>query len=316
MRGIANSVVLTWLLVALGGSLGGCNWFHKTIGDIGETYNTNPVVQYPDEKPTAGNTANNNNFPPPIDLDKYSFPGDPNHNAYQLAIGGDNGDKSNANRNRLTAILMERSDRICAVMKSDIAGLSDTVNFSLGEITTVLGGVGAIVTGAGAARALAGSAAITNASRAQFNEVFYQNALKSAILRAIDVARAPLATGLAGHMKDSLGDYPVEAMIRDVNSYNDACSFYNGIVALAHSVDTQPDSAQSLIARIAALQQQIKDEQAQIDLITPKLSGVTGQQKDLLQSQINNLEQAKEFATKSIAMLTAQLTLVHSTTSP
>lgn len=303
MHGMRKILVLAGSLVAVG-SLGGCQWFHRTVGDIGETYNTNPVVTYPDEKALPQNT----NFPPAIDLDSYRFPGEPQSTkvAYLQATA----DISGATRDRLMAIFMERSDRICAIMKSDIAGLNDTVNFSLGEITTVLGGVGAIVTGAGAARALAGSAAITNATRAQFNEVFYQNAVKTAILRAIDASRTTKATALTQHIANGLAAYPVETIIRDVNTYNDACSFYNGLAALTQSPGTVPDSAQSITAKIAALQQQITNDQQQIDTLTAKLAGATNPQKIVLQRQIDNLEQAKEFATQAIASLTAQLTLV------
>jgi len=309
---ILKICLLAWLLT----SVVGCQWFHRTVGDIGETYNTNPVVNYPDEKNPQPNTQ----FPPPIDLDCYTFPGDAkmtgnpcpasSNTAYaKAALANDTGMMA---RNRFMAILMERSDRICAIMKSDIAGLNDTVNFSLGEITTVLGGVGAIVTGAGAARALAGSAAITNASRAQFNEVFYQNAIKTAILRAIDSSRQVRANNLTAHTKDTVADYPVDAMIRDVNAYNDACSFYNGVAALAHPSDVVPDSAADISARIAVLQQQITADQTSIDALKQKQTGAPASQAKSLQSQIDNLERAKEVATSAIANLTAQLTLLRS----
>jgi hypothetical protein len=73
-----------------------------------------------------------------------------------------------------------------------MVGANDLINFSLSEVTTILAGAGALVTGLTAAKILAGSAAITNATRTQVNEVFYQNALKAAIIQKINSSRTTL----------------------------------------------------------------------------------------------------------------------------
>jgi len=57
------------------------------------------------------------------------------------------------------------------------------INFSLAEITIIFAGSGALVGSLTTAKILSGTAAITNSTRTQVNGVFYQNALKSAIIQ-------------------------------------------------------------------------------------------------------------------------------------
>jgi hypothetical protein len=163
--------------------------------------------------------------------------------AYQAAVRDSTGEA----RNRLRSDLVKRSDLICSQTQAQIVGANDLVNFSLAEITTVLAGAGAIVTGATAAKILSGSAAATNATRTQMNEVFYQNAFKQAIIQKINDIRV---TQLAHLNKLSFtGDadsspptalklYSTEAMLNDVVDYHNKCSFYAGVTSLTQTAQS------------------------------------------------------------------------------
>jgi hypothetical protein len=134
-------------------------------------------------------------------------------------------------------------------------GSNDLLNFSLAEVTTVLAGAGAIVTGATAAKILSGSAAAANATRTQMNEVFYQNAIKSAIIQKMnDIRVAQLAhvnklsfTGDADSSPPTaLKLYSTEAMLNDVLDYHNKCSFYSGVTNLTQTASsTTPPGAAS-----------------------------------------------------------------------
>jgi hypothetical protein len=125
-------------------------------------------------------------FPPPIHIRSFKFVWNPQTAAPVVQTAS----TDKGTRDALKDVLLQRSDAICIATKSQIAATSDWINFGLGENTTILGGIGAIVTAATPARVLSGLAGISNASRSQVSETFYQNAVKVAIMQKIDELRA------------------------------------------------------------------------------------------------------------------------------
>lgn len=157
-------------------------------------------------------------------------------NAYQAAIA----DESGGARNRLEAVLVGHSNLICSQIEAQIVGTNDLVNFTLGETTTVLAGSGALVTGATAAKLLAGLAAMTNATRSQVDEIFYENELKAAIIQKINELRAATLQTMATASVSSgkpvlLTVYSAEDMLNAVQTYHNLCSFYVGITSLTQT---------------------------------------------------------------------------------
>jgi hypothetical protein len=202
-------------------------------------YAVDPVVTPEDGVDRSG-------IPKPIDLGAFRFP-DSGEVAYKAA----NEDASGMKRNRLKALLVDRSNRICDITESQIAGTNDWINFGLGETTTILGGVGALVTAATPARVFSGSAGIVNATRSQVNEIFYQNAVKAAIIQKIDNLREAKLKEIDGKNTSTLQAYTVDDMIGDVKNYHNTCSFYVGIINLTRSSDkVTPGSAQDIINEI------------------------------------------------------------------
>ncbi len=170
--------------------------------------------------------------------------------AYDAAIDDPSGDT----RNRLKEILISRSDLICSQTIAQIVGTNDLINFSLGSATTVLAGVGALVTGATTAKLLSGAAAMTNATRSQVNEIFYENALKAAIIQKMtDLRTVKLALIDSQSTKDGkatdLIRYSTEHMLADVVAYHNSCSFYAGVNGLTQdksaSIQSEGDAAPS-----------------------------------------------------------------------
>jgi hypothetical protein len=84
-------------------------------------------------------------FLPPIHLKSYRFDNDS-----ELAIKEADDDSTGSKRNKLKDTLVERSDRICASNKAQIASTKDTVNFGFGAAGAVAGGVGGVVSGVAA----------------------------------------------------------------------------------------------------------------------------------------------------------------------
>lgn len=248
--------------------LSACSWITNGVGrGTAGLYQVSPVVtSNNDTKPNKKNNYKPKNTPSgialPINLDTYQLivcdgsdfdvaKVDEKGNltnckpvfAYQAAVRDGTGEA----RNRLRSALVKRSDLICSQTQAQIVGSNDLLNFSLAEVTTVLAGAGAIVTGATAAKILSGSAAATNATRTQMNEVFYQNAIKSAIIQKMnDIRVAQLAhlnklsfTGDADSSPPTaLKLYSTEAMLNDVLDYHNKCSFYSGVTNLTQTASS------------------------------------------------------------------------------
>src|SRR6185369_13822348 len=109
------------------------------------------------ERKTAqeGPPRNKRGTSTPIDLDKYKFLDTDTQVAYVAAV--EDRTKDGSMRDRLRAALVAHSELICAQVQAQIVGTNDLLNFSLGELTSVLAGAGALVTGSTAAKLLSGS---------------------------------------------------------------------------------------------------------------------------------------------------------------
>jgi len=146
-------------------------------------------------------------------------------------------EKSEQARNRFQEALIDVSNDACNKHKARIVGLAAGADFALSEVTTLLAGAGAIVTGETAARILSGGAGISNATRANMNEVFYQNFVTTAIVKAIEGEREQKILVLDGLKTKSMKDYSADDVVRRVNEYHEMCSFYRGLVALTAAAE-------------------------------------------------------------------------------
>ena len=204
------------------------------------TYETGSTPPGTDRGQPASVIDRKTGLPLPIDLEHFHFLGET-----QPAVALADGDGSGHTRNRLKAALVERSNLICQYTEAQIVGTNDWINFGLGETTTVLGAVGAVVTAATPARIFAGLAGLVNSTRSQVNEIFYQNALKVALIQKIDAIRADKLALMNSHVHDDLIQYSLEEMVADVREYHKNCSFFAGIVGLSQPNETPANDAHS-----------------------------------------------------------------------
>ena len=188
--------------------------------------------------------------PTPFNLDTEKFPGADEDDESAYGMASDNAD----HRNRLMALLVERSEHVCRAHEAAIISNSAVANFSLGSITSVLTGLGTIFTPASTVRIMSGSAGIVNATRSEFNSVFYQNLLATAVVKAIEIQRVAARAELIARGQESIKQYSVDEMLADVASYHGLCSFFSGLVALTQTTDRVTSSSVELSSRIHSLQ--------------------------------------------------------------
>ncbi len=234
--------------------------------------------------------------PPPFDLDNEKFPENVGDNsapsAYKLAI--DNNDIET--RNRLMDTLVKRSRLICEAHKASIVSNSATANFSFGSITSLLTGLGTIFTPASTVRALSGSAAIVNATRSEFNNVFYQNLLATAVVKSIELQRTKKFSELIVKRSDDVSVYSVDTMLSEIVQYHELCSFYSGLVSLTDAAARVVESSVELTSRINALEERLKKNRALL----------SGASTEIERTRLNEMN---EQIVRDIQQLTIQKTL-------
>ena len=244
--------------------------------------------------------------PPPFDLDEDRFPesqkedenGEASQPAYLVALK----DKTERSRNRLMDYLVKRSNIICEAHKASILSNAATANFSLGSVTSVLTGLGAIFTPVSTVRALSGSAAIVNATRSEFNNVFYQNLLSTAIVKSIEEKRTEKYSELASRRSEKKDTYSVDEMLSDVIQYHELCSFFTGLVTLTDAAARVTESGVELNARLDSINARLSQNKND-------LKSATGDEADQLKSERLQLFRERQ-------QVSTQLSLTRSVVPP
>ena len=246
------------LAAAVSLGLAGCASIPSGSEEFQGVFTVDPAFNLPGTKTGAAQAAGNANKPPfycsaealePFDLDRDSLPGIAAP-AYQHAT-------SEVLRNRLQTHLMSLSDRNCECHKGAIYANAASSNFGLGTLTSTLGTAGALVGGETASRVLSGLAGLSNATRAQMNESFYQNYLAGAILKAIDKDREQMAQEIERRQALPFERYSLDAAIRDAQTYHQKCSFYAGVLALTAEAGKIGLSGNELKGRLDEIRNQI-----------------------------------------------------------
>lgn len=176
--------------------------------------------------------------------------------AYDLAV------KDKNYRNRLTSILMSHADKVCEKDSASIVANEAAVNGILSILTTGLSGAGAIVTGERAKTVLSGTAAFLSGSRDHINAAVYRNQLTQAITAASAAERKRLRDAINAKRGEEVINFSVDDMIRLLNEYHQACSFYKGLELVLNT-----STKYSAIAAFAERQQAI----AELDRLEQKL---------------------------------------------
>ncbi len=185
--------------------------------------------------------------------------------AYDLAVA----DKRA--RNRLTAILLNKAGEICEKDQASITANQSALDGFLTVLTTGLASAGSLVTGERANAILAGTAAFVSGSRDNISAAVYRNQLAPAITAASAAERKRLLERIEARRNDSIVDYSVDDMIRSVNEYHQACSFYKG-VELALTTATKYPALEAYATRQQALND-IKLLETQLTAAKSQLEG-------------------------------------------
>jgi len=247
--------------IALSGLLIGC-------GQISEIYMVDSLVRGDDYREIGGLTSTRQYIPDPINLNadtmtSYSRGDDkPRETLTKPVIEIANTDTHG--RNDAMDFLIGRSNLVCDKHTAAIISGSSTTNFVLAEVTTLLSGLGSLFTAESTIRALSGSAAITNATRAQYNEAFFQNMLNSTIVSAIRESRKILLAEMEVRRTSDLNAYSGYQMIDDVIQYHLACSFYSGLVALKEAAQKIRPTTADVGLRINSVRDQLTNIRGEI----------------------------------------------------
>lgn len=182
--------------------------------------------------------------------------------AYDLAVFDLNA------RNRLASILVSQADEVCERDSASIMANQAATNGILNILTTGLSAAGTIVTGECAKTILAGTAAFVSGSRNDVNAAVYRNQMSQAITAASAGERKRLRDALNARRTESVTSFSVDDMIRAVNEYHQACSFYRGLeLALENATKYPPAAAfaarQQAITDLAGLRQELAIAKAQ-----------------------------------------------------
>lgn len=218
-------------------------------------------------------------------------------------------------RDAWIAFLIERSTQQCDYHKAGIVATQSIVNGTMGATAGVLGGVGALVTGATAARIFSGSAGMVTGLRAQYNEVFYQNLISTAVVRKIDEMRNTKYASIKAQLGKPMAEYSIHRAMLDIGEYHNACSFYAGLVALTDEKQRLKPLGDSLQLQITATKASIASLKADLDATETKLGSATNTEiKTLHTDRIRELRQSLRDQDMHLRSLQNQLSIVGAST--
>jgi len=223
-----------------------------------------------------------------IDLSCFTFPGD-RVNAYQKARGTDA--NARAARNELEGRLVKQADDICQIERGSMYAKEAATNAALSFVSTALSTVSTIVGGEQAKSILSGGAGLAGSTRDNLNANIYRNQIIPAITQAIETEKGRIFTDLQSKRSLSTSDYPVDEMIRLVNSYHQACSFERAVQVLLKATVNQ-EGVNAIIAdrnysaRLASLREALEAAQTRKAQGNPE----AGETEKQLEKAIRELE--------------------------
>lgn len=180
--------------------------------------------------------------------------------AYKQIVSEKNPEKKKELRNSLMFTLMRRSDSNCQVHKAAILYVTSTYNTAATATTGILSGVSAIVTGTLASQVMAATASGITVTQSAINEKMLYNVLAPAIVKEIETLRGDLRSELIRKAKEEYRAFPINLMLGEVERFNQACSFFEGLTQLV-ARERVPLSFEAIKGRIDDLQKQITNNE-------------------------------------------------------
>lgn len=272
-RGKPRRYLLVMAMVAGTIALGGCS----LLKDFQGLAKVDPLVKPGDDPPA------------PVNLD------DPNpKRLYLLALSvDDDKDERKIARNQLQALLLRRSDEICEEHKGNIYANAAVFNVTTGFLTSALAGAAAIVTGPTAVSVLAGSSALSNATRSLVNDEVYQQQLTAGVIAEITDNRKTRLHLILGKRSKDISDYAMDDAIREAQNYHQMCSFYQGITSLLKKAGRKERPVPTRTQINAQLKEFINEETRlvdRIDALREKLRDAKPPVEQGIQNELAGLE--------------------------
>ena len=166
-------------------------------------------------------------------------------------------------RARLIASMAMLSDRKCELHKATIMSNANNWNVATGVATILFAGYASVARSANAAANSAAAAAATTGVQGQFNQEIYQGKLSTAILRAIDVARAKAYAKVIEGMNAT--GYTTVQLVGDINNYHASCSLMAGVTELTKAIENRKPSRAEIEGKIARLSSEIANTKGHYD---------------------------------------------------
>lgn len=135
-------------------------------------------------------------------------------------------------RNRLEAVLLRQADTVCEREKGMIFANESAVNTVFDFLASGLSTASTIAGGEQAKSILSGLAGLSTAGKSHVTANVYKNQIVPAITNIIDSERKRILTEIISKRGEEVSAYPADEMIRQANSYHQACSFQNGLQVL------------------------------------------------------------------------------------
>lgn len=149
-------------------------------------------------------------------------------NEFHLALlAADQYADASFHRNRVQERLMAASQQACNFYKDRLRRLDTSVNFFLGSLTTVLGGVSPLFSGS--SDVLGALAGVTSGVRSEFNTTYFQNLSLHVITRGIDSRRERRLTTIRAKNSSAISDYNTTAAVVDALKFHNDCSLNAGL---------------------------------------------------------------------------------------
>lgn len=185
-------------------------------------------------------------------------------------------------RNSVQDKILAVSTSRCNVFKTYLRRQQTDVNFLLGSASTISGVLGAVLQGVNSSRNLAGAAGLFSGLRAEYNQSYYSSLAAHVIVQGIELHRARLTKELMERRpRLGIGDYSMEAAIKDAIHIDGMCSTVTGLIEAQESIKEMQDPGLT-IASQAILRARAMQEISQTDLKTLESSGRLESLKKLL----------------------------------
>lgn len=153
-------------------------------------------------------------------------------------------------RNRVQARLIAAARAECKQFTEHLNSIHGYGNFGTGVLTTAFASAGAVVTDANTARIMAGLAAFSSGTRAEFNSDIFLQQTVPLLAKAIHAAEdSYYRETIAPSRAKSVGEYPLWDAVGDAFRFNDMCSLVSALGALDKSLQVAEDPGLDAVTR-------------------------------------------------------------------